>query len=993
MCLFTKAQDNYRFASYTVNDGLPQGSIWDITQDKNGFIWASTSDGLCRFDGFKFTVYKHNPKDSTSINYEKDNRFYIDQQQQLWISSERGISLYNYATNKFHNIYSYKPIRLQQQSYSCIYGEFNGFLWAGLPNIGLIKIDLNTHKYTLLKTVNTTELSNYVYWLKGFIEDGTIYGNNENAFFRYNINTNSITLLSNIKVAMQTLNVNKAELLTANTKNFFLINKKSLQVRVVPIHLPKLVQIATDIHFNNEDSSQVILATPVGLQYIDIFSGKLIKTISDFDPGKESKYSYAECLFTDKSGNFWIGTNGDGLRKMMYPFKKFKHYKTNNIKSNIVKSVYADSNKLLVGYFNNGIDIFSRKNGFKKNIDIAKLAKIPNNNVYSILPLNKTEFLLNIFGENETLFFIYSIATNKFTDVTNAFQKFIPAYPSLKTCIFTFLQQKEGAFIASCNEYLLSIQYTNGKLEVKQLDYLKNENINAIFQDKENTLWIGTYNGVYHFRNNQWMPIQLQKNVFVKTINQDNDGNIWIGSVEGLFIIDKNEKVIKLYNEQTGLINHHIYCLLKDDDGNMWYSSNKGLGLYNVKEKKIKFFTQEDGVQANEFNSKASFKTIDGELFFGGINGTNSFYPKEVLDNPNVPQVKITGIKLFDEPYKTDSAYWNIHSLELPYTDNSLSFEFVLPEFTNQQKNQYAYMMEGVDKNWINSGDKRFARYPALSPGKYTFKVKACNNDGIWNEVPTTISIYIVPPFWQRLWFIILAGLLFVSLIVGIVVFIQKLEFKKKMRALEVQHKVQMERERISRDLHDNVGTQLSLISKSIQGMMNDSTAISEEDKKKKLQSTGQSSMEVISALRETIWALNKEEVSLQEFFDKLKSFAQKQTALSPETAVEFKEVAGNEQILLGPAEALHLFRICQEAITNALKYANASKLAIEMKTDQYKYIVSVKDNGTGFDKNNINTTLHYGLENMKYRAKEISCTLTIDAKPNEGTTITITKE
>ena len=131
----------------------------------------------------------------------------------------------------------------------------------------------------------------------------------------------------------------------------------------------------------------------------------------------------------------------------------------------------------------------------------------------------------------------------------------------------------------------------------------------------------------------------------------------------------------------------------------------------------------------------------------------------------------------------------------------------------------------------------------------------------------------------------------------------------------------------------------------------------------------------------------------MQEFFDKLKSFAQKQTALSPETAVEFKEVAGNEQILLGPAEALHLFRICQEAITNALKYANASKLAIEMQTDQYKYIVSVKDNGTGFDKNNINTTLHYGLENMKHRAKEISCTLTIDAKPNEGTTITITKE
>lgn len=993
LCFFAKAQDNYRFASYTVNDGLPQGSIWDITQDKNGFIWASTSDGLCRFDGFKFTVYKHNPKDSTSINYEKDNRFFVDKQQQLWISSERGISLYNYSTNKFKNIYSYKPDRLQLQNYSCFYGEYNGFLWAGLPNIGFIKIDKKTHQYSLVKKINGTDLSTYLYWIKGFIEDGNIYGNNENAFFRYNLENNSITLLNEIKVAAPTLNISKDELLTANSTNFFFINKKNLQVRKVPIHLPKLVQIATDIHFNNEDSSQVILATPIGLQYLDISSGKLIKTISDFDPGKESKYSYAECLFTDKSGNFWIGTNGDGLRKMMHPFKKFKHYKTNNAKSSIVKSVYADYNKLLVGYFNNGIDIFSRKNGFKKNLDIAKIANIPNNNVYSILPLNRTEFLLNIFGENETAFFIYSIATNKFTNVTSAFSKFIPSYPSLKTCLFAFLQKGDGTFLAGCNEYLLSVQYIKGKLDVKQIDYLKNENINTIFQDKENSLWIGTFNGVLHFKKNKWMPIQLQKNVVVKTINQDNDGNIWVGSVEGLYVIDKNDKVTNLYNEQTGLINHHIYCLLKDDDGNIWYSSNKGLGVYHTKEKKFKFFTKEDGVQANEFNSKASFKTNDGELFFGGINGTNSFYPKEILNNPHVPQVKITGIKLFDEPYKTDSAYWNIHSLELPYTDNSLSFEFVLPEFTNQQKNQYAYLMEGIDKNWINSGDKRFARYAGLNPGKYTFKVKACNNDGVWNEQPTTISIYIVPPFWQRLWFIVLAGLLLVSLIVFIVVFIQKQQFKKKMRAIKVQHKIQLERERISRDLHDNVGTQLSLISKSIHGMLQNDTNYSEEDQKQKLKLTGQNSLDVISALRETIWALNKESIALQEFFDKLKSFAQKQMSLNEQTKLWFTENITNVTVVLGPSEALHLFRICQESITNSLKYAQAKNITIHVETNKDKYSVCLTDDGRGFDKNVIDTAEHYGIENMKHRANEIACELIIETTINQGTSIQISKK
>jgi signal transduction histidine kinase len=222
---------------------------------------------------------------------------------------------------------------------------------------------------------------------------------------------------------------------------------------------------------------------------------------------------------------------------------------------------------------------------------------------------------------------------------------------------------------------------------------------------------------------------------------------------------------------------------------------------------------------------------------------------------------------------------------------------------------------------------------------------------------------------------------------------IQKQRQKKAIRALEVQYKIQLERERISRDLHDNVGTQLSLISRSIQGIVLDAGNISEEDKKKKLQSTGQNSVDVINALRETIWALNKKEVSILEFFDKLKSFTQKQSAPYPETQLLFKETIGNNNLPLGPAEALNLFRICQEAITNALKYAHATLLKIEMKVQEQRYTVSITDNGIGFDKNNINTTLHYGFENMKHRAKEITCNLTINTEPNKGTTIFIIKE
>jgi signal transduction histidine kinase len=547
--------------------------------------------------------------------------------------------------------------------------------------------------------------------------------------------------------------------------------------------------------------------------------------------------------------------------------------------------------------------------------------------------------------------------------------------------------------LAGCHNYILSIKFSSTIPEVNIVDSLPNQEINCLFRESDNNLWVGTYIGLFNIKNGIKKYINLGKAFLIKSINQDNDGNTWVGGTEGLYVIGKDGKLKQGYTENTGLLNHHIYGVLKDDDGNMWYSSNKGLGVFYSKEKKFRFFTKEDGLQANEFNGKAFLKATDGELFFGGINGTNSFYTNEIKNNPYTFPVIITSIKLFDEPYKTDSAYWKVKSLILPYTDNNLSFEFVMPEFTKAPLNQYTFMMEGVDKNWINNGEKRFARYPNLNPGTYTFKVKACNDDGIWGSTITTINIEIVAPFWQHLWFLLLTGIFIVALVVGTVVLIQKQQFKKKMRTIEVQYKIQLERERISRDLHDNVGTQLSLISKSIHGMMQDSANISEEDKKKKLQSTGQSSMEVISALRETIWALNKEEVSIQEFFDKLKSFAQKQSDLNPTTKLEFKEASGNNELLLGPAEALHLFRICQEAITNALKYANATLLKIEMKTTGHKYIISIADNGIGFNKNNINTTMHYGLENMKHRAKEITCNINIAAQANEGTTITITKE
>ena len=410
-----------------------------------------------------------------------------------------------------------------------------------------------------------------------------------------------------------------------------------------------------------------------------------------------------------------------------------------------------------------------------------------------------------------------------------------------------------------------------------------------------------------------------------------------------------------------------------------------------MKTKEFRHYYKEDGLQSSEFNSNAYFKAADGTLFFGGLNGINAFDPREIHDNPNVPPVKITSIKLFDEPLKTDTAYWNIHSLTLPYMQNSLSFEFAAPEFTNAGNNQYAYTMDGVDNAWIKSGDKRFARYPALPPGQYTFRVKASNSDGVWQQVPTEIQITILPPFWQRLWFRIAIALLLIAGIAGVIYSLQKQKHQRQIRSLELQQKIQLERERISRDLHDNVGTQLSLISNNIEWVAHPLKTITEEEKAEKLQFVNETARDIIATLRETIWALNKHEIPLEEFSDKLKSFVQKQLVMYPEIELNFIERI-EQSIILGPSEALNLFRICQEAIANALKYANAAVIDIEIVSGEGKYKVSITDNGRGFDITAVSPAVQNGLENMKHRAQDIDSRLDIQTN-SSGTKITVTKK
>jgi signal transduction histidine kinase len=473
----------------------------------------------------------------------------------------------------------------------------------------------------------------------------------------------------------------------------------------------------------------------------------------------------------------------------------------------------------------------------------------------------------------------------------------------------------------------------------------------------------------------------------IKTIAEDRDGNIWMGTPSGLYILNKKGEIKNEWHIGKPLVNDFIYGILRDNNDDMWFSHNKGLTRYDHKKKTFKSFSVDDGLQANEFNTGAYFKSASGELFFGGINGVNSFFPEDIKDNTNIPSIQITRIEVNDKPFSDSLVHWAKRNITLDYTNNTLAFEFAGLEFTEPMKNQYASRLLGIDKDWVYSDNKRFARYADIPPGNYTFQVKASNNDGVWNETPTTLSITVVPPFWQTWWFIVLEFSLGIAAIALIVLAIVRQRYKAKLHDLEIKHQVQLDRERISRELHDNIGTQLSQLSSTLDWA--GKNFMSESERQSIITSGLQTTREVISDLRESIWALKKTEIPFTELADKLKTSVRGMSPSGKVVAINFVEEL--DSVTLTSEEALDLLRIGQEAVNNSLKHSKCSVINISIRANGKGYEIKIEDNGRGFETEKKHDG-HYGLEHMKERSKQIGAQFSISSDKELGTTIIVEK-
>ncbi len=800
--------------------GLSQNSVQAIIQDKDGYLWVGTWDGLNRYDGYKFSIIKpdyFNPVSGLSSSSIRS--LYIDNEGILWIGTELGLNEYNTKTRKFVQYKHQDNIdnSLSSDYVNAITEDNYGNIWVG-TNEGLNKLNKKTGKITkyFLNPVNANSISNnYI--------NSLVCDKNKNLWIATQKGLNKLNIESDIfSVYYQ----NKSDLrsITSDIINCVFIDKKQNLwigtengLNLFDALRNNFIQFKNQKNKSNSlgfNSVKSLMMDKKGFLYIGTNGGGLNIMNPDnfqFISYKNSSLDntslsndYINCILEDKSGNIWLGTSWEGLNKINKQSKKFRHYNHtskdgNSINNNLIWSIVSDKKGNIWIATNEGVNIFNKKT--QKFSFITHKEGIDNS-----LGCNKVRMIvIDHIRENIVWFGTLEGGVDKYNTKTKEFKhyRYDPQKVNgLSTDRVVSLYEDKLGLIWIGTEFggLNILNPETGKITIYRHDpdnpySISSDIIYPFYEDRNGIMWIGTYKGLSRFDRhskrfyNYYHDPSNKSSIssdMIFSIYQDKRGFYWLATMGGgLNKFNPITGQAKYFTEVNGLPNDVVYSTIEDKYGNFWMSTNFGISKFNPKDESFINYDVKDGIQSHEFNFGAALIDEDGELFFGGMNGFNAFYPEEIEVNNYVPPVVITSFSLFN--VEVPITVNNNDTLKLNYNENFFSFEFSSLDFSNPSKNKYAYILENFDKSWTytNSG-KRYADYTGIKPGKYVFKVIGSNNDGIWNKEGVKIFIEIKPPWYDTLYF----KAFFIAFIIFVIWIIFYLRIRRIRRKHEVERKV-----------------------------------------------------------------------------------------------------------------------------------------------------------------------------------------------------------
>lgn len=1044
-------QPEVKFDCLTLEQGLSQTTVLAIAQDQTGFLWFGTVDGLNRFDGYDFTVYENNPLDITSISDDWILSLLVTRDGTLWAGTLRGeLNRFHPADGSFTH-YDLKPVAektnvdrnlleqlpaifsfLQASSIKTIFEDHDSTIWLGTFGAGLFTFDraggqINTCNWynnslvddcqNIMSICETHNENGHVLWIGTFggglikITDrkiAKIYRANQQNSVSDNricaLTVDSLAGEPGIWVGTLGGGLNLFEFQKEKFTHFRHDSRKSTSIaedRILAV-------------IRNEPDYLWLGTQNCGLDRLQISRREF--THFQHDPTKPTSLASNTILSLckDQTGILWIGTDlGHGIHKVDQRRLKFRHIAQHqpqnaSLSDNVIFSIYEDSNReLWIGTFKGGVTKFN-----------AQRNKVVN---YRHDPTNPNsisdDHIRCFFEDREGIMWIgtFSGGLNRFNPRTQRFTCF-RHHPDDPTSISSnqvraiFEDYLGRMWIGTFGGGLNLFNRESGKFRHFRHDRsnrnsLSDDRIYTILEQPNGVLWLSTFDGgIVKFevgpeRFTRYLRAPLKPNslnenrVFCLLPDPHLPEVLWAGtSGGGLNRFDTHAEKFTCYTQKNGLPNDVVYGILSDDEGCLWMSTNKGIAKFDPATESFTNYDQTDGLQSNEFNSGAFFRSNRGELFFGGINGFNCFFPENININEHVPPVVITSFKIFDtDQSELLPATTKTKQINLSYKDNFFSFEFSALDFTRLGKNQYIYQLEGLNDNWIHCGTRRFVNFTNLDPGDYVFHVKGANSDGIWNEEGARVKLKIIPPFWETWWFYLSAvWITFVS-IFGLYRYRLRINVKREVELERVRlFENERVRKMIAADFHDELGQKLTRISLFSEILKRKLSAAAPENLDYIEKISGVAT-ELSRSTRDFIWTLDPGQDSLYDIALYLKDFGDE---IFDKTGITFR-VDGISRTLektkLPVKSRRHLTLIIKEAMNNILKHAQARNVLFRIQVETSGFKISVQDDGIGYEQKTPSSGR--GLSNMQQRATLIESELHIISKIGNGTTIEVVCE
>jgi signal transduction histidine kinase/ligand-binding sensor domain-containing protein len=982
-----------QFKHITSKDGLSHSWVTHIYKDSYGYMWFATeSNGINKYDGHNFNVHKHNPKDKKSLTDNLVTFIYEDTKRNLWVGTQYGLNLYNRELDKFTPY-----VNLYDRYVSGMCERDDGkFYVTTLYDLIILDTENKSVDFTITESDNLPYTFSEDAMLK-YAKNKLLIGTTE-GLFSVESTTNNITpILKDISVR-SLYKDSKGNIWIGTEKKGLFCMTYSKNDSTKPIfknykHDPKKensLSNAVILKLQEDYKGFLWIATESdGINLLDLNNIKAKNPIFYHYrsmPHNESGLSSnsVQDIYIDNQNTIWISTYNRGIdyyNKVLHKFDWIKKNPddSNSLSNNNVHVFFEEDEILWIGT-SEGLNIYNRKNNkwqhFKHKENNSK--SIGARGIYAIFRDSRKNMWigtwrggLNLFNENKKTFTRYLHDKNKESSISS-------------NNIFDITEDRDGTlWTATMGGGINNFDYKTNTFE----KYIKSNNstntindwVTEITESHNGEIWIATGYGVYlinkekkgglHFRHMEDDPKSISNNSIV-TIFEDSKHNLWFGTESGLNIFNRDSCNFSFYSEEDGLPNNAIKGILEDDYGNLWLSTNKGISkfigaVYKPKVPEFKNFSVEDGLQGNEFNKGACLRGKDGKLYFGGNNGFNAFYPDSIKENPYKPEIIFTNFFLFNKPVEIgekDSPLSKHISLtkeiSLSYKQSVISIQYAALNFLAPGKCEYAVMLEGFDEKWNYVGSKREATYTNLNPGKYTFRVKGSNNDGIWSEKEASLRIIIAPPFWKTLLFRILITILTITIILRFHILRTK-NIVEHRRELE---KKVAERTEDLRKSNKELEDFAYIVSHDLKAPLRGINELAEwisEDYSDKIDEEGKENLEM---MKERATRMNQMIQSILEYSRIGRTEAERERIDLNELLKEVIDLLSppdNVKIIVEnklpeyTADRTRLIQLFENLLSNAIKHAGKTEVTIkvgcEEKTKEWQF--SISDNGPGIEK------------------------------------------